>query len=164
MEPVAVIGWRRNREIYINWDSCFICQGCGSSKKKPFKPTQVGLERFKDCITHRQKYHDLEYIDTLDRVQSIDFVKAKNHIVWHKSRSSQFTHSNHIQRLRKRYEKEVSELSKQPSTETSTSEQQPSYSRPSSRSSVTQVSWNLCLFCQEVKTGKKLWNVATCET
>ena len=63
MEPVAVIGGRRSREIDIHWDSCFICQGSSESVSKP---TDVGLERFKNCVTQRQNFHDLEYLSTID--------------------------------------------------------------------------------------------------
>ena len=166
MDPVAVTRGRRKRETDINWNACFICQGSSRIKEKTVKPTDVGRERFRECVAQRQRYQDLEYINTLDRVQIINYEKDKVLMVWHKSCYAQFTHANHIQRLQKRYEKEATLLTKQSSTtnETTVSEPSSSSSRPSSRTSVKKVSWERCLFCQEDRTGKKLRNVATFET
>ena len=142
-----MIGGRRSREIDIHWHSCFICKGSSESVSKP---TDVGLELFKDCVAQRQKYHDLEYLSAVDRVRSVDFENEKDHVVWHRTCYSQFTHANHIKRLQKRYEKEV---------EVSCSEDnscEGSSSRPSSRSSVSPISWEKCTFCQKGKAGKRL--------
>jgi len=156
MEPVAVIGRGRKRgsvALDIDWSTCFICQG-NRKNEKTTKPTDVGLERFKDCVIKRQKYNDHEYISTLDRIQSIDVDDEKEHIVWHRGCYSKFTHANHIERLKNRHEKEAKYSCDQPST----------CIRPSSRASVASVAWDKCIFCQEDKAGKQLRNVATLET
>ena len=136
MEPIAVIGGRRGREIDINWNSCFICQSNCHAKESVSKPTDVGLKRFKDCVAQRQKYHDLEYLSTIDRVRGVDFENEKDHVVWH----SQFTHANHIKRLQKRYEKEIELSCSEDNSREATS------SRPSSRSSLPPISWEKCIF------------------
>lgn len=156
MEPVAVIDGTRKREsvaLDIDWTTCFICQS-NRKNEKTTKPTDVGLERFKDCVIKRQKYHDHEYITTLDRIQSINIDDEKKHIVWHRGCYSKFTHANHIERLKNRYEKNAKDSCDQPST----------CIRLSSRAMVAPVSWDKCIFCQEDKSGKQLRNVATLET
>ena len=102
-----MMGGRRGREMDINWNSCFICQSNCHTNESVSKPTDVGLERFKDCVAQGQKYHDLEYLSTIDRVRSVDFENEKDQVVWHRACYSQFTHANHIKRVQKLYEKEI---------------------------------------------------------
>ena len=51
------------------------------------------------------KFHDHEYINTLDRIQALEIEQFVTSIIWHRSCYSQFTHANHLKRLQSHYEK-----------------------------------------------------------
>lgn len=64
MEPVAVLRGRRRREVDIDWDMCFICQI--NTEETPHQATEIGIWRIKKCASKRLKYHDQEFLNTLD--------------------------------------------------------------------------------------------------
>ena len=72
MEPVARLGGRRSRGKDINCESCLICQESKGGSEHPHKAIEEDLQRFKECVNKRLKYHDTEYLNVLDFLQTTD--------------------------------------------------------------------------------------------
>ena len=83
MEPVARLGGRRSRGKDINWESCLICQESKGGSEHTHKVTEEGLQRFKECVNKRLKYHDTEYVNVLDFLQTTDIGEVQDRIVLH---------------------------------------------------------------------------------
>jgi len=83
MEPVARLGGRRSRVKDINWESCLICQESKGGSEHPHKATEEGLQRFKECVNKRLKYHDTEYLNVLDFLQTTDIGEVQDRIALH---------------------------------------------------------------------------------
>jgi len=79
MEPVARLGGRRSRGKNINWES----QETKGGNEHPHKATEEGLRCFKECVSKRLKYHDTEYVNVLDFLQTTDIGEVQDRIVLH---------------------------------------------------------------------------------
>ena len=155
MEPVAVLPTgRRGRAEEVDLTACFICQneklpGTGN-KEKPHSATEDGLNKFKEALKDRVKYHDVEYIDTLDRFQSVTNLSG---IMWHSKCYSSFTHKGHLQRLKTRFEKSSAKAVPR-------AEVEPTGSQPHSTGlPPIPADWKKCIFCQAIKKGKDIHEI-----
>lgn len=158
---------RRSREDTIDWDMCYICQEpnvprSGKVDKPPHKATSDGLERFTDCANQRLKYHDLEFVETLDRFEALGVGEAPSKIIWHAKCYSKFTHKGHIERLKKRYEQEMPSA-EAPSSSGNVRSGNVACARSSRRSSMP-FDKDMCIFCQDEQAGAKLHDIQVLET
>ena len=96
----------------IDWEKCFICQdkyGKYSQDKALRNPSENGLKRIRLRANERVKYQDVEYADTLERIEEFLDTETEK-IKWHKTCYSAFTNVTFISRLKKRFESEKNAL------------------------------------------------------
>jgi hypothetical protein len=96
----------------IDWEKIFICQdkyGKNSQDKVLRNPSGNGLKCIRLRANERVKYHDVEYADTLERIEEFLDTETEK-IKWHKTCYSAFTNVTFISRLKKRFESEKNAL------------------------------------------------------
>lgn len=144
---------RRRIANYINWGKCFICQhdyGKNRQDKLLRKASEDGLKCIKLRASERVKYKDVQYLDTLDRIQEFLDTKAEE-VQWHKTCYADFTHAVVIDRLKQRFENTKDTL-------------EPASRPRSTRSSIAPVIWEICIFCQEDKSQENLHTIQVLRT
>ena len=120
MEPSLVLPVRprRQRDKEPDFELCFFCQdrtlnekSKGNKSANILCATEAGIKKVKECAIDRQKYHDEEFLDALDRLQVTDIENQKSRIKWHRICYSKFTNIDHIKRLKKKFEKKCCPIS-----------------------------------------------------
>lgn len=153
MEPVGAVVCKRRTSNDINWEKCFLCQcdyGKNRQDKLLRKASEDGLKCIKLRASERVKYKDVEYVDTLDRINKFMDTPAEE-IQWHKTCYADFTHAVVIARLKQRFEKNKDTL-------------EPASRPHSTRSLIAPVIWEKCIFCQEDKPHENLHNIQVLKT
>ena len=110
-----------------------------------------GLTSFKEAYETRIKYRCEQYAELLNSAINLD--SESKTLKWHKDCFSSLTSSHHLQRLKSKFDKANAPLPCQ-TVETSAS-------RFASRSSLPQMQWDKCMFCQN--PGGVLSQVQTLE-
>lgn len=158
MEPegaVSIVSKKRRIASDINWQKCFICQddyGKYSQDKLLRKPSEDGLKCIRLRASERAKYKDVEYADTLDRIQEFLDTETEK-IKWHKTCYAAFTNVTFIARLKKSFERAKNSL-----------EPASNCCPRSTRNSMPPVTWEKCIFCQKDKPGDKPRNIQVSST
>ena len=119
---------------------CLICQK--RTHEETRDASSAGLISVKDASSTQTKFHCDAYIDTIDMQNSNTHVlnDPSKKLIWHKSCYSSFTSKSHLERLKKRYEKNL--------PASSTSEQEQQAVPRLSRTVIPPVDYKLCIFCQ----------------
>lgn len=95
---------RRERDASLDFTLCLICQKPKKKKNKNIPTRKVslqGLQKLEFSINERTKYHDTDFIDTLDSLSSVDLNDHVHEVQWHRDCYATFTHVDHIRRLKK---------------------------------------------------------------
>ena len=103
--PVSAIK-RKGEPLITTYAFCITCQNVTKelSRKSSNEGKVVGLQK-------RRKLGDISSVILLDRIDTIsDCEWDGDRLKWHKSCYSSFTSANHIKRLQKKYEKELSSI------------------------------------------------------
>ena len=140
---------RRGRDTLTDYAMCIICQRVREPNHLS-SASKSGVNIIKERTLERQKYHDDVFLETLDRLEVIDFEKDKSHIVYHRQCYVKFTNIETIRRLKKRFEKNL--YDQNPSEHDASVETETCSSERATRQSSVPMEWNKCLFCQEVTT------------
>lgn len=116
---------------------CLICQ------KRMHEKTRAASSAVKDASAEQTQFHCDAYNNTIDVLKSNTHVlnDPSKKLIWHKSCYSSFTSKSHLERLKKRYEKNL------PASSTSEQDQQ-AVPRLSSIV-IPPVDYKMCIFCQE---------------
>ena len=146
---------RRSRDDEIDYTLCLLCQT--RTKEKLRNASEAGMSRIKQALSDRLNYNDVQNVLIMDRLQTVDLEGDFSNIRWHDHCYGPFTHSEHIKRLKARYE---SRLCRQSNPQPSSSA---NYVERSSRSTSNHVYWTKCMFCQ-IDKKEKLHNVETLST
>lgn len=149
---------RHSRDDEINYTLCLLCQT--RTKQKLRNASEAGMSRIKQALSDRLKYNDVQNVLIMDRLQTVDLEGDFSNIRWHDHCYGPFTHSEHIKRLKARYE---SRLCRQSNPQPSSSANYSQCVERSSRSTSNPVFWTKCMFCQMDKK-EKLHNVETLST
>lgn len=143
---------KRKRGEMFSLGKCIFCQECRDESTR--KATEQGFNSVKDAMYKRIKYNCDKYLDAIDSLQRTEVDIRDSIIIWHKTCFSSFTSSNHLQRLKKRFE---TSLNNNLAVELTTPQ------KIISRSSLPPVEWDKCIYCQNV-TKVKLHQVLNLET
>lgn len=145
MEPAASV--KRKRATQSTISKCIICQkdrgGCPLRQA-----TQAGVETLRNSLATRVSHNCTKFLEAIDRLQDVVFEKVS--LVWHKDCFSSFTSKTHLERLKRR------------SATSSVSDNTNETHVTTTRSSVSSMQWEKCIFCQ-LETGDALHQVQTLE-
>ena len=74
------------------------------TKQKLRNASEARMSRIKQALSDRLKYNDVQNVLIMDRLQTVDLEGDFSNIRWHDHCYGPFTHSEHIKRLKARYE------------------------------------------------------------
>lgn len=163
MDPIATLpSKRRSRDNTVNWNNCMICQKSDTKiLNVPHKASPNGIKKFTDSALERIKYNDTEYVNVLDILQSHKISDICDDIVWHSKCYSDFTHKDHLARLKRRFQKNIFQnkekiIVDEPNCAT--------LKKAETRQQRVPVDWLKCIFCQTEISKSKPRNVECMNT
>ncbi|KAL2095499.1 hypothetical protein ACEWY4_010218 [Coilia grayii] len=135
----------------IPLDTCIICKD--SKRDQVFKATEQGLLTLKAAAEDRQRLHDINHREAIQRVLLVQNIQ---NVFWHRMCYASFTSKNHISRLQQKSCDSSADLDEGagPSKRARTLPTM-------TRSSVATMKWDACMFCQEVNSKFKVSMVTT---
>ena len=135
MDPISSL--KRESSVMVDYTACIICQE--KRKDELRTPSERGVDTTKKCTNERKKLHDTKYRAVIDRLDEVFQSATPISLLWHRLCYAAYTDNGKISKLR-------SHVTEQPKPSCSSLIIRPR------QSSVEQVDWQQCIFCQRPRS------------